>query len=187
MNTVETTASCVWVSERLDAYLERDLAPSEHDAIAAHLETCGDCAAELELAKRLVHTLRDLPLLTCPETVRVAVDERIGPPPSWWRRLTGLRVWRPALAGGVAAVLVAITALVGHHQTSTTPTAEELARAGAEAKWALTYVAQVGHRAGLTVRARLSDPQLAVPLHQAIEKAQERRPQSSLSEVHHAS
>lgn len=72
---------CDRVRDRIDPYLDQDLAPAETREVEAHLAGCPDCRAELDLARRLRAAMREgLPMLSCPpevsaEVLRVAREE----------------------------------------------------------------------------------------------------------------
>jgi len=179
--------SCVWVCDHLDLYLDRDLPPTETEAIRSHLGDCADCASELAHAQAVLGTLRTLPVLTCPEVVSVAIRKQIGPAPSFWRRLWTGRLSRPALVGAVAVALLAVTAIVGRYQTVAPPRvdSEELAVARAEAKWAFALISGVARRTEKTVREEVLDPRLVAPLLRAIEKSRVPQSRFQSQEVHH--
>jgi anti-sigma factor RsiW len=178
---------CVWVCDRLDLYLDRDLPPSETEAIRSHLGDCADCASELARAQEVLGTLRALPILTCPEEVTIAVRKQIGPAPSFWRRLWTGRLSRPALVGAVAVALLAVTAIVGRYQAVAPRRidSEELAVARAEAKWALALVGGIARRMERTVRQEVFDPHLMAPLRRAVEKSRVPQSRFQSQEVHH--
>ncbi|MEW5702355.1 MAG: zf-HC2 domain-containing protein [Candidatus Zixiibacteriota bacterium] len=183
---------CAWVRDRLDPYVDCELPSAEAGAIAAHLSDCAECTAELALAQRTLDALHDLPVLSCPDAVVVEVGRRIGPEPSFWRRLWAGRLLRPALIGAVAVALVAATAIIGRYQSAAPPrlSAEEMAVARAEVKWALAIVSDVARRTEKTVRRELPDPRLLAPVRRTIEKKESNRDSQSrlqLEEEHYES
>jgi len=52
--------ACLEVRERLSTWLDRELPPEEHDAIAAHLEGCTGCRRELAQLRALEAALGEL-------------------------------------------------------------------------------------------------------------------------------
>jgi anti-sigma factor RsiW len=61
--------SCAAARERLDEYLDGDLAESGRRRLERHLAICAACAAELRLAGEVLRELRALPELDCPPRV----------------------------------------------------------------------------------------------------------------------
>jgi Putative zinc-finger len=141
------------VIEELGGYVLGALEPDERDAVAAHLATCPECAAELERLAALPGLLRHADGLEIP-TAPQAVEERLldqvaheaglrrhgrhgllgrlTPPPRWRRRLARGRFAATALAG--AALGAAITALAvggGSDNDATTPAQYRLQLTGA--------------------------------------------------------
>jgi anti-sigma factor RsiW len=169
---------CQWVNENLEGYLDRDMTPSDRAMAESHFRQCAACAAELKLAQRVTSSLRDLPVLDCPARVTDAVYGQIEATPKRrnsarrdWRRLLSPVIWRPALAGVVTVLLVAMIAIVGgRKQVSPAYSARDLARARVEAKWALTFVNQVTQRTGMKMKDELLDPRVIRPVMRAVEK-----------------
>ena len=137
--------ACERVRDRIDPYLDDDLAPGEAARVEAHLEGCPDCRSELAAARRLQTALREgLPMLSCPpevteEVLRVARAEAEAPRPApasrpaaapiteRLRRFFAAGALRPALAA--AAVLALLVAAPLLYRAVTGP---EAGRNGAE-------------------------------------------------------
>jgi len=174
---------CQWVSENIESYLDGDLPPSERAMAESHLGQCATCAQELELAQRVTGSLRALPIMECPERVTDAVYGRIGASRKKrvssrfsLDRLLSPRFWRPALAGAVTVLLVAMIAVVGNRkQVAPTISARDLARARVEVKWALACVNQITQRTSQMVKDELLDPRVIRPVVRAVEKTTQDR------------
>ena len=174
---------CQWVNENLEAYADGDLTPSDRALAESHFRQCAACVAGLKLAQRVTFSLRDLPILECPERVTAAVYRRIEASPKRqvtkgfdWRRLLSPVIWRPALTGVVTVLLVAMIAIVGgRRQVSPAYSARDLARARVEARWALTFVNQVTQRTGTRMKNELLDPRVIRPVIRAVEKTTQER------------
>jgi anti-sigma factor RsiW len=166
MPEIDAKLSCEQVCDELEAYLDGEVSPERARMIEVHFVGCEDCAAEHALAVEAVGALRQLPTVSCPPTVVAAAYERIESLTRPMRRPWWQIAWRPALAVGVAGVLLWITGLVGRQQMATRPqyTAMQIESARAKAKWTLTYIGQLSHKSAATLREELSDPNLAAPL-----------------------
>lgn len=76
-----SSAACERVRDRIDPYLDEDLAPAQTRELEAHLADCPDCRTELGSARRLRVAMREgLPMLSCPpevsaEVLRIAREE----------------------------------------------------------------------------------------------------------------
>jgi anti-sigma factor (TIGR02949 family) len=159
-----TDSTCGEVTEILEAFLDGDLPAAEAGRVKGHLERCPSCAAELDLAAAIQRELRALPQLDCPPEVlervrRAGRATRATPADIVPLRRTPL--WA-ALAAAVLALTVGGGALVVQ-RIQQQPSPEEVARAEAEARFALAYVGQASRRAGLdlrdeVLRKRLIDP-----------------------------
>lgn len=117
---------CERTRDRLDPYLDDDLAPGAAAEVEAHLAGCPDCRSELAAARRLRAALREgLPMLSCPpevteEVLRIARAEAEAatpaparrpaavPPAERLRRFFAAGALRPALTA--AAVLLLLVA-----------------------------------------------------------------------------
>jgi anti-sigma factor RsiW len=128
------------VLEELGAYVLGALDPAERDAVAAHLASCPDCAAELERLAGLPALLRHADGLEIP-AAPPAVEERLldqvaheaglrrrgrrpgllgrlTPPARWRRRLGRGRVAVAAVAGAALGAAVTAFALGGDDDTA---------------------------------------------------------------------
>ena len=115
--------------ERLSAYLDDQLAPSERAALERHLPTCARCADELAELRRTVALLRAMPTPALPRSFALPVPAAAPAPapvataatraarrptgahraPRW----PGLAQWAGGLAAAAGIVLVLGSALAG--------------------------------------------------------------------------
>ncbi len=114
---------CRRTCERLNAYLDGELAPHEALAVQEHLRACPRCAAELDELKRLNRALEGQPLIAVPAAfarrVRAAGEERrAGPVPI----ATSTARLNLVLSRVAAVVMVAAGLWVGGLMARGTPT-----------------------------------------------------------------
>lgn len=67
---------------RIGAYADGELPPEEARAVAAHLETCSECARELALIRVMGEAMREARVNES-KSVRGAVQRRIARPAGW--------------------------------------------------------------------------------------------------------
>jgi anti-sigma factor RsiW len=149
---VEVT-SCADVDARLEAWLDGELADAEAAAVEAHLEQCRHCAAEAEVARAVRFELRALPSLDAPPFVVDAVQRQTLVPRRW-------------LAVAVAAVAATVLLSVGlgvHQSRRAEPQSNEVARATAEAKYALALIARATRQASSGVKREVLDRPVLSP------------------------
>ena len=165
------TMACTEVLEQLEAYVDGELDGAGAASIEAHLEACPACAAEHRLAAAVRRELRALPELDAtPAVLREIAWEtqraRFGAPV---RR----RAWM-GLAAALAAVALGASlwwgALRQAPPTEPPPAGvpeagnpAAVARATAEARYALAYLNRIHRRAGLKLRDDLFVDRLARP------------------------
>jgi anti-sigma factor RsiW len=99
---------CETWAEKLDAYLDGELAPAEARALGEHLRGCGGCAAESlsrVQQKRAVQAAGQR--FTPDPAFRARIQKSIAPRrPSRWKGF-----WFPALAGAMALLIVGAISL----------------------------------------------------------------------------
>jgi hypothetical protein len=126
---VNPDLNCADVLDRLPEYLANALEPPQSDDVAAHLESCPDCAMALATERRLdqlvTHAVNDAAPSSAGLQLRVA--ERIAGRPAvraqWWRMAAvaaavasmalGLAIWRGV--GGYQVHLLCADAADDHH------------------------------------------------------------------------
>ena len=69
--------SCRMARPKLSAFVDGDLEAPVSRAVAAHLETCPACRADLESLRATLEALVDLPRVACPEPIASRVQERL--------------------------------------------------------------------------------------------------------------
>jgi hypothetical protein len=114
-------SECKQWESRIRAFLAGELPPAEQARLLEHARSCAACGAVLELHRRLEDTAAAPPSPSETEfrAMRRAVLDRLEPAaasasrPSLWRDLAALFRAHPALAAGVAAVLLAAVFLTG--------------------------------------------------------------------------
>lgn len=70
--------SCAQAFERLDDYVDRELAPADVAAVEAHLETCARCAGEFTLEREVLESLRTkLRRIAAPRDLLARISARL--------------------------------------------------------------------------------------------------------------
>jgi hypothetical protein len=189
-------AACARFREALEAYLDGDLTPAEAALAHAHLETeapagegtgapgCAGCRREVRRATRLREELRALPAEACPDGVAarvLAVARAEAELHRTARRFGAGAAARWLRLGALAAAAAALLWLGVRATQEPAPqpvavqadayTAEELARAEAELRLALGYVAAIGRRSGVTLRDDVLVGEVLEPSAAALERA----------------
>lgn len=162
---------CDRVLDLLEPFVDDEVDATERVMVRNHVERCPTCAQELSLARRIRRGLRAMPQPELPPRladdlpeVPGAILARTSPP-------TPSRRW--AVVGSLAAVLVAAMLVLWASSPfdsspqvvrQPAPSAEEIERAEAEARYALAQVAAVSRRAGLELRDEIFGPHLVQPM-----------------------
>jgi anti-sigma factor RsiW len=165
------------MEDRIEAYLDGDLAADEAAAFAYHLGDDEAWGEELFLAAEIQGVLREMPIPPCPSHVAPAVlaearrRHRSGLRKQFQARLAGLwaDTWRPAFAMAVLVVLVVSASLIGN--TTRQPDAaasEEVQLALADVKLTLAYLSEVGRRTGTSVRQDVLESHVVLPVQHAL-------------------
>ncbi len=107
MGTVGTvdamnTNSCRDIRPLLSAYMDNELTPEELRVMQGHVAGCGACAATLESYRRMRTSIRALPQVSPPPTLRPAVFAKATP--AYRRRSFFLDLGQRAIAAGAVAV-----------------------------------------------------------------------------------
>jgi len=179
--------ACLNVGGRLEAYLDGELPPAEQAEVAAHLASCPECRADLAFAQRIADTLHSLPPERCPDRVIERVYERVAPPRSTFRDRWRVPTWRPVLVGSLAALLLAVTALIGQKQPAAPGYADaDIRAAEREARWALAYIGLLGERTGKTVKSSVIDKRIIIPVVRTLERSLDRDNADPKGEVRNA-
>lgn len=169
MNRPERTV-CEQMQDLIETYLDGAGTRAQTSAFESHVETCNECAAELALARQVRTGLDSLPLQNCPVFVSEAVLDYAAARPLAARRPWWSLVWRPALVGAVAVLLLAITGYVGQNGKQATPqfTHAELEQAQKQAKWTLVFINQLSRRTATNLKQDVIDPHVSRTLQRII-------------------
>ena len=175
MRRFEPNDPRTWADDRVEAFLDGDLAALEAEAFDHALADDADCEAELFLATRIRTELRALPRPACPPAVTRAViaqarrDVRRARPERlrawldrWWTPF-----WQPSLAMALLLALVFTASLVGR-PAAPAADAARVEAALAEAKWTLAYLSQVGRQTGRSVRHDVLEHRVVEPVQAAL-------------------
>lgn len=151
--------SCADVDARLEAWLDGELSGDEAVAVEAHLAACSACADEAAAARTVRAELRSLPSLEAPPRVLDSV-----------RRQTSLpRRWITVAVVAAAATVMLSIGLGVHQARRPDPQAAQVARATAEAKYALSLIARATRQASSGVESELLDrPVLSPAIHELL-------------------
>jgi hypothetical protein len=159
-------SSCKRAFEVMEAWIDGDLEPAAGDEMSDHVQGCPVCRAELEAAKGMRATLRNLPGFDLPDHVLDAVRsetvDRVGRlPGGMW---SAGPAWRPiAFAAAIAsALLVAVVIRSGRQAPPPQPAAAEVERVTAETRLALAYLGDAARRAQARVKVRLVDDRAVI-------------------------
>ena len=149
---------CRKVCDLLEMWVDGELSAADATRVQIHLDNCAECRSELLAAEQIASGLRSLPTLGLPDNLVRAVRGRTR---------TGLRIRfgdvfarlaarpLPALAA-VAAVVMAVAVLAPWRGPSRPRYSDqEVARATAETKLALAYVASATQQAERGVKRRI--------------------------------
>ncbi len=102
---------CDNVIQRLPAYLDNEVTPSEHDAISAHLARCARCRAEKEQLLNLWGELQKMPMPHAPKGLSDKVMRALGEEGGETDE-EPIRFSRLLPASAAVAAVIAITGLV---------------------------------------------------------------------------
>jgi anti-sigma factor RsiW len=171
MNRLEMTTNCSNVLERIEPYLDGELGATERATFESHVLVCVDCGAELALARRLDMGLNAITLEACPPSVTAAVFAHAKANPHPKRRPWWSLVWRPALAGAVAAILLFITGYVGNNGKVSAPqySRAELEQAREQAKWTLVFINQLSRSTAADLKRDVLEPEVSERLLRVID------------------
>lgn len=185
MKTSEPTP-CADIQNQIEACIDGDLSGEHLAAIDRHISACPACSREMALARRVRTALNALPVPDAPAGVAGRVFAQIRAerhetlqPWLFWQRKSWLRpAWRPLGAVAAAILLIWMGARMAQtperigtvSNSAGDISAEELALAEDQAKWALGYISQVSRRTGLTVRDDIIGGRVAGALQQSAGK-----------------
>jgi anti-sigma factor (TIGR02949 family) len=100
------SGQCARLRGHLDAYLDHELSEETANDLRRHLETCPNCARELEARARLRHALRRAARNQVPSLeLRRSIEQRLREMPRGWFGGSPRLAWAAALAGLLAVLL----------------------------------------------------------------------------------
>ena len=178
MNRTDDDPTCHDALDLLEPYVDGDLEPAEAERLRFHLASCPACAAELALAQRIQAELRALPQLDCPPEIVERVRRQgaqtaqvlpfRSPAP---RRGPALPFRGARLAAAAALLALALgggALFLRSQQQPRQPSAAEVARAAAQARYALAYLGKVSREASLDVRDDVLARRVVLPAAQSV-------------------
>jgi anti-sigma factor RsiW len=174
---------CATVQEVLEPYLDGELVVIRSHQVEVHLEDCSACLAQMHLASEIRNELRALPELDAPvPLVQAIYDDTVHGGSSRPATDRPLRPWlRPAWIALAAASLVLVLGWAISRSfievIPQQPDSATIARATAEARFALAQVGRATHKAGVAVRDRTLHQQIVRPAREGLSRALGRDPE----------
>jgi anti-sigma factor RsiW len=178
---------CLWTLDRIDPYLDGDLAGEEAAIFERHVADCADCREELVFARAVVRELRTLPSVECPPQVErnaaaeyeaaAAGSDRRSPLQSLldWLRGHGVFTLRPAMAVMVVVIAAVSVFVLTHHRQSPLNrnggqeiTQEQVEQATLDAMLAFAYLGKYSRRTGEILRDEVITQRVIRPLGKTI-------------------
>jgi anti-sigma factor RsiW len=177
---------CLWTLDRIDPYLDGDLAGEEAAIFDRHVADCAECREELAFARAVVRELRILPEVECPSHVeRNAVAEyetaaggdggSILQSLLDWLRGRGVFTLRPAMAVMVLVIAaVSVFVLTQHRQSPLNGnggeelTAEQVEQAKLDTMLAFAYLGKYSRRTGEILKEDVINQRVIKPLGKTI-------------------
>lgn len=160
-----------WYDERVEPFVDGDLAGTDLLAFTDRLETDKDLKEKVQAARRISASLRDLPSLTMPAGMLERVmsqandvdrQEANGRSPARRLRLVPpARVAWATLAMAatiVFAIILLPQQLAPQESDSVEPSQAEVEKALAEVKWTLALVSDIGNERNEIVNGRIVAP-----------------------------
>ena len=167
--------NCDWVLDRIDPFVDGELATDDMESIEAHAASCRPCRGEIALARTLVSELRSLPALECPSSVVEEAAERAQAGRRTGGRLDTfkerLRDWygslsipvpKPAMAVMIVIIVAATAFVLSQHEQSTpngrmamaggAPTELEVENARLDVMLAFAYLGKYSRRTGEIIK-----------------------------------
>jgi anti-sigma factor RsiW len=169
---------CAAILPLLEPYLDGELSPAEAEGVREHAARCPACAAELRLAQAIQEGLRKLPELDTPPALLSRVHNAAEMPAEilpFERPSPTTRPRRSQLAALAAALVLALLGALLLFQLRSPqapqPSAAEIARATAEARYALAYVGRASRRAGLEIKDEVLPEHLVAPAARSLSRS----------------
>jgi len=187
----ENRINCAWIHERIEPWIDGDLGREDSVALERHIDSCSDCAAEIEFARSLSATLRSLPVLECPPgPVERAMAQAGAGSDSWIEHVRGwfrprLEVLlRPAMVAMILVVAATGVFVLSNREgnaPSTDPyTVAEMEVAAEQARIAFAYVGKYSRRTGRVLRQDIIAERVAPRMAYAMSESQRHVMEKSL-------
>ena len=144
---------CRTVQERLNAFLDGLLQPSERAAMEVHLQGCPECQASLARLQRLSSLLESMPVPPVPDGFSARLMERAHERQAEPRK-SRILSWRPVLfwrgmpatmrvaAAAMLVLAIGLGALMGRDLSSGAPKPPSLAAADPNAVYGFDYLSE---------------------------------------------
>ena len=146
-------SECREIRILIEKGLNREMSRKERRDLRRHICRCPDCLREFEKWQKVEKVLSDLPKPKCPNAVMETIlSNTIGSKPKKIRRIRyrfvpGHAGWKWAGAGIALALILLFTIIhpvLDHKKVEeVTYSQDEVLKARQQAKWSLTYVAQM--------------------------------------------
>jgi hypothetical protein len=172
---------CSWFLDRIELYVDGELAGDELASFEGHAGSCAACREELSLATAVVGKLRALPLQRCPEHVVEEAAARAGDEEPLIRRLLGWlggrgdHALRPAMAVMVVVIVAATVFVMSRHEQSpfngngdVEYTEQEIELAKIDAQLAFAYLGRYSRRTGEIIKKEVIQDRVMKPLGKTI-------------------
>jgi len=179
---------CEWTLERIEPYVDDELSGAERIELERHLETCPACREDLASARAVVHELRALPELRCPDRMKVSEPAGSGEE-SMRAPFRGALQWvmhglRPAMAVMLVVVVAAGAYVLVQWDTgrrarlasTSSYSARDLELAKIDAMTAFAYVNKYSRKTRKIVRDEVLNEGIVYPLERVITQSKRRAP-----------
>jgi anti-sigma factor RsiW len=186
--------NCNWVLDRIEPFVDGELATDELESIEAHSASCRSCREEIALARSLVTELRSLPALECPSSVvdeaaaRAEAGRRTGARPGTFKeRLRGwygslsVPVPKPAMAVMIVIIVAATAFVLSQHEQSAlngrvevadgTPTEQEVELARIDVMLAFAYIGKYSRRSGEIIKQDVIGDRVMKPVGKTVTRS----------------
>jgi hypothetical protein len=171
---------CEWILDRLDAFVDGELAADERDAVETHCTDCNECARELEVARHIRDELRALGPLEAPRGVVEAAARGAGATDR--SNVVPLRSRRAGRSLRIAAAVAAAVTLIGatvwlglraHAPREPEMSEADVRRATAEVELAFGYVDHYSDHAAGIVRDDVIGKRVLPRIERALEASRD--------------
>ncbi len=183
----ENRLSCRRAAVLLEAYADGELSPRRRVQLESHLATCSACSQELEHARRLRETLRELPERFCDDDLLVKVAARVRDESQpgargdertpfavrvrHWIAEHAVPAWQPAAAVlAVLLIVIGVGRVFFRAPTEQKVTAADVQRAELQVRWVMAHLGEINRRTGESVQKDVLQNGVAAPTAHAVEE-----------------